>query len=201
MARFTDIVLPDGLAVAARAGDADALGAVYEACAGATYTLIRRLVRRDAVAEDLLQETFADVIRNVARWEGRAPLPMWIRAIAVRRSLMHLRSPWTRSLEWLELLPGAEPAEPGHDARCDQERDLEHALMTLPPLSRAVVWLHDVEGYTHEEIAAQLGRTPSFSKSQLSRAHARLRQALRDDPPPVAEPAAEEGTCRTATTN
>jgi RNA polymerase sigma-70 factor (ECF subfamily) len=201
MPRFTDITLPEGLAEAARDGDMDALAAVYEACAGATYTLIRRLVRREAVAEELLQETFADVIQHVGRWEGRAPLQMWIRAVAVRRSLMHLRSPWSRSLEWLEAMPEAEPVEPGHESRCGQQRDLERALMTLPPLTRAVVWLHDVEGFSHEEIAAQMGRSPSFSKSQLSRAHARLRQVLSDDAPPAAAERAEEGTCRTAATN
>lgn len=50
--------------------------------------------------------------------------------------------------------------------------------MTLPALSRAVVWLHDVEGYTHADIGFALGRTPSFSKSQLARAHRRLRGLL-----------------------
>ena len=50
----------------------------------------------------------------------------------------------------------------------------------LPPVSRAVVWLHDVEGYTHREIGEALGRTTSFSKSQLARAYHRLRQLLGD---------------------
>jgi len=50
--------------------------------------------------------------------------------------------------------------------------------MTLPAISRAVVWLHDVEGFTHADIGFSLGRTPSFSKSQLSRAHRRLRDLL-----------------------
>jgi RNA polymerase sigma-70 factor (ECF subfamily) len=113
---------------------------------------------------------------------------------------MHLRSPWQRSLEWLETMPEAEPVEPGHETRCGQQRDLERALMTLPPLTRAVVWLYDVEGLSHEEIAAQMGRSVSFSKSQLSRAHARLRAVLRDDAPPAAERAGE-GTCQTATTS
>jgi RNA polymerase sigma-70 factor (ECF subfamily) len=48
----------------------------------------------------------------------------------------------------------------------------------LGETSRAVVWLHDVEGYTHEEIAEQMGKTVSFSKSQLARAHVRLRRML-----------------------
>jgi len=57
----------------------------------------------------------------------------------------------------------------------------EAALGRLSETSRSVVWLHDVEGYTHEEIGAGLGRSASFSKSQLSRAHARLRQAIERD--------------------
>jgi RNA polymerase sigma-70 factor (ECF subfamily) len=56
--------------------------------------------------------------------------------------------------------------------------DLEAALERLSDTGRAVVWLHDVEGYTHDEIAGMMGKTPSFSKSQLSRAHQRLRRWL-----------------------
>jgi RNA polymerase sigma-70 factor (ECF subfamily) len=60
----------------------------------------------------------------------------------------------------------------------DAALDLDAALANLPSVSRAVVWLHDVEGYTHKEIAAFMGRTESFSKSQLSRAYQRLRPML-----------------------
>ena len=56
--------------------------------------------------------------------------------------------------------------------------DLDAALGNLPPVSRAVVWLHDVEGFTHKEIAGLMGRSESFSKSQLSRAYLRLRPML-----------------------
>jgi len=56
--------------------------------------------------------------------------------------------------------------------------DLEAALRRLTPTARAVLWLHDVEGYTHEEIGGMMGKTASFSKSQLSRAHKRLREWL-----------------------
>jgi RNA polymerase sigma factor (sigma-70 family) len=59
--------------------------------------------------------------------------------------------------------------------------DLEAALERLSETSRAVVWLHDVEGYTHDEIGAMMGMTASFSKSQLARAHARLRQWLGEE--------------------
>ena len=56
--------------------------------------------------------------------------------------------------------------------------DLDAALANLPSVGRAVVWLHDVEGFTHKEIAALMGKTESFSKSQLSRAYQRLRPML-----------------------
>jgi RNA polymerase sigma-70 factor (ECF subfamily) len=67
------------------------------------------------------------------------------------------------------------------------QRDLEMALAKLPARARAVVWLHDVEGFTHDEIATQFAMTASFSKSQLMRAHLRLRELLQEP--------AESSTC------
>ena len=165
---------------AAQGGDAAALEAVYHLTAGPIHTLLRRLVRRPAIAEELLQETFVDVLEHIGAFEGRCPLAAWIRSIAVNRALMYLRSPWHRSLEWLDKDPGGADRLPAIDrgALTDEDAGLERALMTLPALTRTVVWLHDVEGFTHAEIGLALGRTPSFSKSQLSRAHARLRELL-----------------------
>jgi RNA polymerase sigma-70 factor (ECF subfamily) len=180
MARSADIELPAPVVAAARRGDTAAIEAVYHATAGPIYTLLRRLVRRPAIAEELLQETFVDVLLHIGAFEGRCPLPAWIRSIAVNRALMYLRSPWHRSLEWLDKDPGGADRLPALErgALTDDDAGLERALMTLPAVGRAVVWLHDVEGYTHAEIGTALGRTPSFSKSQLARAHARLRAAL-----------------------
>jgi RNA polymerase sigma-70 factor (ECF subfamily) len=180
MTRIADVHLEDGLVAAARAGDERALEAVYAATAAAIYTLLRRLVRRPAIAEELLQETFVDVIEHIGAYEGRCPLPAWIRAIAVNRALMYLRSPWHRGLEWLDRDPAGADRLPavGDGTPALIDAGLERALMTLPALTRAIVWLHDVEGYTHADIAFALGRTPSFSKSQLARAHRRLREAL-----------------------
>lgn len=187
MARLSDIEIPEALVAAARAGDGGALEAVYEATAQPLYTLLRRLVRRPSIAEELLQETFVDVIEHIGSFEGRCPLPSWIRSIAVNRALMYLRSPWHRSLEWLDQDPGGADRLPAAGAEMPEPPDaaLEQALMMLPAISRAVVWLHDVEGYTHLEIGQLLGRTPSFSKTQLSRAHAKLRAAIGSELPVV----------------
>jgi len=180
MTRIAHIDIPAPVVAAARDGEAAALEAVYQATAGPVYTLLRRLVRRPAIAEELLQETFVDVLEHIGAFEGRCPLAAWIRAIAVNRALMYLRSPWHRSLEWLDQDPGGADrlAAADRGALTDTDAGLERALMKLPALTRAVVWLHDVEGFTHAEIGMALGRTPSFSKSQLSRAHARLRDLL-----------------------
>jgi RNA polymerase sigma-70 factor (ECF subfamily) len=183
MSRVTAIEIPDTVVAAAQTGDATALEAVYAATSGPVYTTLRRLVRRPAIAEELLQETFVDVLEHIGAFEGRCPLPAWIHRIAVNRALMYLRSPWHRSLEWLDKDPGGADRLPAAQRGPTEpfDRGLERALMTLPALTRAVVWLHDVEGFTHADIGFALGRTPSFSKSQLARAHRRLRDLLQGE--------------------
>jgi RNA polymerase sigma factor (sigma-70 family) len=149
--------------------------------------VIRRLVPRQAVADDLFQDTFVEVLQSLKKFRGEAPLGAWIRRIAVSKCLMYLRSPWHRSLMWLDQQAGPQPDEAGFELAQPEgphpgaRVDLEAALSKLPAVARAVVWLHDVEGHTHEEIAAMYGKTESFSKSQLMRAHFRLRQLL-DEP-------------------
>jgi RNA polymerase sigma-70 factor (ECF subfamily) len=88
---------------------------------------------------------------------------------------MHLRSAWSlRRIDTEHF-----DSEPSPVATSSDERiELERALDALPATARAVVWLHDVEGFTHREIATLMGRTASFSKSQLARAHERLRTLL-----------------------
>ena len=79
--------------------------------------------------------------------------------------------------DWHEVTAG-NVASHGVPSQPDVALDLDAALANLPETSRAVVWLHDVEGFTHKEIAAMMGKTESFSKSQLSRAYQKLRPLL-----------------------
>jgi RNA polymerase sigma-70 factor (ECF subfamily) len=135
-----------------------------------------------AQAEDLLQETFIEVIRKIAQFRGDAPVGIWIRRIAVSKALMFLRSAWHargQSLDddWEEITFDGRASAAGSQQH-DQAMDLDAALADLPAVGRTVVWLHDVEGYTHKEIAGLMGKTESFSKSQLSRAYQRLRPML-----------------------
>lgn len=185
MTRLLEIELDPAVLRAAQAGDSRARTELYRAFSRATYALIRRLIPRQAVADDLFQDTFVEVLQSLHAFRGEAPLGAWIRRVAVSKCLMHLRSPWHRSLLWLDQLAGedANPAAamlPVGAVETDAalQIDLEDALAHLPGQSRAVVWLYDVEGYTHEEIAALFGKSVSFSKSQLMRAHLRLRELL-----------------------
>jgi RNA polymerase sigma factor (sigma-70 family) len=160
----------------ARAGDLEALEAVFRAFEVPVYNLARRICRTAEDAEDVLQETFLEVCRSIGRYREEGSLWGWIRTIAASKALMRLRRNKYREADELD-----DAVTPHRREDTALRMDLEAALERLSETSRAVVWLHDVEGYTHEEIAAMMGRTPSFSKSQLARAHARLRRWLGEE--------------------
>lgn len=167
----------------ARRGDMDAHAALYRSFATPVYTLALRMLGRREDAEEVVQETFVELIRSLAQFRGESPFWGWLRRLAVSKVLMRLRAERAGP----ELVPardaGGDVDWPDPDAMDGVERaqrcaELERALARLQPLGRAVVWLHDVEGWTHAEIASAMGRSVSFSKSQLSRARARLRDEL-----------------------
>ena len=166
------LAVPDILVARAQAGDEAALEALYRAFETPVYNLARRMLKRPEDAEDVLQETFLEVVRNIKQYRGEGHLWGWVRRIASTKALMRIRRDQIRATEPLDDEPGKPGMQIG--ANLDLERAFEH----LSETSRAVVWLHDVEGYTHEEIAEQMGKSVSFSKSQLARAHARLRRML-----------------------
>jgi RNA polymerase sigma-70 factor (ECF subfamily) len=137
------------------------------------------------------------LFQRLADFRGEAPLGAWLRQIAVSKCLMFLRSPWHRARLHLEIGGDAEIAHglsaliaPAPGPEC---LDIERALASLSPTARAVVWLYEVEGYSHEEIAKSFGRSISFSKSQLARAHVRLREWF--------EPAEGRQTCTSIQSN
>lgn len=159
-----------------RAGDPAAQEALFRAFEAPVYNLARRICRTTEDAEDVLQETFLQVFRSIGQFRGDGSLWGWVRTVASSKALMRLRRNKYRDTD--ELVDDIVPIR-RDDAGL--RMDLEAALERLPETSRAVVWLHDVEGYTHEEIANMMDRTVSFSKSQLARAHARLRRWLGEE--------------------
>jgi RNA polymerase sigma-70 factor (ECF subfamily) len=184
MSAFLDSDLTPETLVRARAGAVDAQEAIYHAFQRPVRTLARRLVPNVAAAEDLAQDVFVDVLTKLGQYDGRGSFAGWVRSITVNKCLMHLRSPWQRARRWLDSASedGAAGWPEQRSASVTGDTvDLERALARLGDTARAVVWLHDVEGYTHAEIGRLLGGTASFSKSQLARAHAHLRELLESD--------------------
>ncbi len=190
MSRLIDIHPDDDTLAGAALGDVAAQESLYRQLAGPVFALAQRLVADRAAAEDLFQDSLVLVFQRLHQYRGDAPFGAWVRSIVTSRCLMHLRSPWQRARLALRSLGDASSEEgdmvaAGVGPEADlpdvestdlvAQIDLSRALARLSPTARAVVWLHDVEGLTHDEIATAFGRTASFSKSQLSRAHEALR--------------------------
>lgn len=160
----------------ARDGDSTAQETLYRALAGEVFTLARRVTGSDAVAEDVLHEAFIDAFTKLKHLRDDAAFGAWLKRIAVNRALSHLRSNWvSKRVDWSndDFMRLPAPVEADSDAA-----RLEAALDALPHAARVVVWLYDVEGYTHREIADLMGLSVSFSKTRLARAHASLRAML-----------------------
>ncbi len=185
MRSAADVPDNDILVARARKGDLDALEGLYRSHERAVFRIASRLCRRPEDAEEVVQETFMELVRSIRSFRGDSPVGHWLGRIAASKALTRLRALGVRRGEesldegWemgeQRLLPDPFTSRPGAVLA---QIDLEAALDRLSDTSRAVVWLHDVEGYTHDEIAKLMGKTESFSKSQLARAHDRLRAAL-----------------------
>ncbi len=182
MAGFAGKTCDSGIVERARRGDMRAHEIIYRTFSAPVYSLLARMTGSTSTADDLTQETFVEVIRSIERFRGDASLATWIRKVAVSKCLMHMRSAWQNRATLFRDLgehhPAAEPRVAGEEMLTQVQVDLERALARLSDVSRVIVILHDIEGYTHREIAALMGKSVSFSKSQLARAHQRLRQAV-----------------------
>jgi RNA polymerase sigma-70 factor (ECF subfamily) len=187
MSGFADVRPDPALIRRARRGDMKAHEVLYRGYRVPVYTLACRMLQNTAAAEEVLQETSIEVIRNLKSIRDDGAFGGWVKRIAVNKCLGHLRSGWHRLATPVAERGEAgsvllEPSDGGHGAdRPAGEMDLEKALSLLGPVARTVVWLHDVEGYTHGEIGRLMNKTTSFSKSQLARAHGRLRELLGQD--------------------
>ena len=162
----------------AQRGDMQAHAGLYTVFAPMVYTLGCRMLVSPALAEDILQETFVEVIRKIDTYRGDSDFGFWVKRIAINKCLMQLRSGWTsKRIDSYDLEGVSAPRV----ADGLEEQVLETALNQLSDTARAVVWLHDVEGYTHKEIGRMMQRSASFSKSQLARAHDRLRALMQGE--------------------
>jgi RNA polymerase sigma-70 factor (ECF subfamily) len=158
-------------------GDEAALRALWTQHAPRIDALVRRLVGDPDEAADVAQEVWIQIFRALPTYRGDSQFSTWAHRIAVNRTLNALRS--TRRLSKVEVDLEEDTSVVEHDGdRSLLAQTIDEAVQKLSPGARTVFVLHDVEGYTHEEIAAELGITSGGSKSQLFKARAKLRRLL-----------------------
>jgi len=172
----------DALVRAAAGGDVGAFESLYRQHLRRVHAVVWRLVGgNDARAEELTQETFVRAWQALARFRFESAFGTWLHRLAVNTALMDLRT--RRDNEDLETDDAALVDLGSGDSagiRTALGIDLERAVAGLPPRARAVLVLHDVEGWKHEEIATELHMAVGSSKAQLHRARKLLRVRLGD---------------------
>jgi RNA polymerase sigma-70 factor (ECF subfamily) len=157
-------------------GDGEAVRELYRRYSPRVYAVVRRLAGDDALAEDWAQEAWIRAIRALPSFRGDARFSTWLHRIAVN-SALHGKRWRDRRVKNEVALPAALSTR-GRNEQTALRLTLEQALQQLPAGMRQVLVLHDVEGYTHEEIGEFLGVTAGTSKSQLFKARARMRKLL-----------------------
>ncbi len=158
-------------------GDERAMRLLWNQHAPHVDAVVRRIAGDPDLAEDIAQEVWIQIFRALPSWRGDAKFSTWVHRVAINRTLNALRR--TRRLALVETGIEEDSASVEQDGdRSMLAASIEAAARQLSPGARTVFLLHDVEGYTHEEIAAELGITPGGSKSQLFKARAKLRRLL-----------------------
>ena len=160
------------------AGDPLAERALYDAHVDRVYRLAFRLAGDAHLAEDFTQEAFVRAFSRLSDFRGESAFSTWLSAVATSVVLNGLRKLKRFKQRETDLELGEGVRSGGRQAEPDLKRRLREAIDALPERYRAVFVMHDVEGYTHEEIAASLGVEIGTSKAQLHRARGRLREAL-----------------------
>lgn len=161
----------------ARDGDEDALRSLWSQHSPHIDAVVRRLCGDAELAADIAQEVWIQIFRALPGYRGEAQFGTWAHRIAVNRTLNALRK--VRRIEKREVDIADDSAVTESDSdRGFLAESIDQAMQQLSPGARTVFVLHDVEGYTHEEIAGQLGITSGGSKSQLFKARAKLRRLL-----------------------
>ena len=162
----------------AMAGDERALRDIWTQHAPHIDAVVRRLCDGDPdLAADIAQDVWIQIFRALPGYRGDSQFATWAHRIAVNRTLNALRR--VRRLAKVETEIDEDSASVEQDSdRTFLAESIDQAMHHLSPGARTVFVLHDIEGYTHEEIGQELGITSGGSKSQLFKARAKLRRLL-----------------------
>lgn len=166
-------LLDAGILARAQRGEAQAFETIYRTYQRPAFALAWRMLGRRAIAEDVVHDCFLRSIEKLHQFRGDSPFGIWLKRMLVHLAIDRLRSEqrWQGDADEVDLL-AEELAHPDHQI------DAMGLLARLPDRARTVVWLHQMEGYAHVEIAALFKQSESWSKSTLARSLERLRQCI-----------------------
>lgn len=160
-------------------GDRQAQHTLYQRYCDAMYNICYRMMGAEAEAEDALQESFIDIFRRLDTFRQESSLGAWIKRIVINHCLNELKKRKLKFEELTERTNDVVENEYADDDASDYEvKKVKEAIMQLPDGYRTVLTLYLLEGYDHKEIAEIVGIQESGSKSQYSRAKAKLRELL-----------------------
>jgi RNA polymerase sigma factor (sigma-70 family) len=162
--------------------DRNAQQQLFDLYSAKMYGICYRYVRHAMEAEDILVTAFTKVFERIAQFKGEGSFEGWIRRIMVNEALTYLRK--SRSM-YLETDLEQADREPDYDRLGDhlEAEDLMKMIQELPAGYRLVFNMYAIDGYSHKEIAEQLGINENTSKSQLSRARVYLQKMLAESDP------------------
>ena len=167
-------------ALLARAGRGEraAFEQLYRLFERPVYTLAARMLGDPDEAMEVVHDAMLKVFDRLGDFRGESPFWGWLRQVAVNEALMKLRK--RQRLDYVEELPEPDAHEPATllPPIAAEAGALTRALQQLSATTRSVLWLYHAEGYTHEEIAGLMGKSTSFSKTQVLRGTRRLRELL-----------------------
>lgn len=163
-----------------RAGDRSAQRALYDEHVDRVFRLAVRMTGDEVLARDLTQDTFVRVFEKLDGFRGDAALSTWIHSVATSVLLNGLRKRKRLQSRERDMDAARHIGASPRRAEPDLKRRLAAAIGALPETYRSVFLMHDVEGFTHREIAAALDLKEGTSKARLSRARARLRIELQE---------------------
>jgi RNA polymerase sigma-70 factor (ECF subfamily) len=156
----------------AQRGDVDAFETLYRAQLPPVYALCRRMCGDETEARELVQDVFVRAWERLASFKGQSALRTWLHRLAVNTVLEHFRGSKRDDARF-----GGDDVDShggGFESQLDAQMDLDAALARLPHGARVAFVLHDIEGYSHEEVAELTGTAPGTARAQAWRA----RQAL-----------------------
>lgn len=152
-------------------GDLDAFEPLYRRHAGRTYALCLRLTSDPEVAAERVQDVFVRAWERIRSFRGESAFGSWLHRMTVNVVLQDMRSARRRAAR---IVLDDVPTAPAPEVKLDERIDLDAALVRLPPGARIVLVLHDIEGYSHDEIASLLGNAPGTIRAQLWKARRML---------------------------